>query len=780
MAAPPPLPSPADPATANRLVARRLRVGFFLGFVPLAVYAFADLGWYLESAHVLLPIKLAVVAAVLGCMALLRTAWGRRHPAIVGLIGFATMCLASALSGAITREALPSAILIASLCLGTGALLPWGLLHQIALVAFGAACLVLNTLLVSGELLPEAGAAIAFAFGLGASILTARETGRYRQERVSVEDALLTKSAELRAINQAMTRFLEQGDLGDASDILLRAALVQTQSECGVAALVTEGPRLGVVAIAGIDLGDRESRDFLARTAEGRRAGALLEIPGLDHLVGESVTSGREVYTNAPPSELHAAGLPGVRPALKALLSVPVRRGRDVVGVIALANRPGGYSLAEAKQLQALCQTASVIYDSYRNQEARRADREVSAALARAGRELLSSVDAPALLERLCQVTTEVLGCESSHTLLYRPEEGIFTAVAGHGDSPEDWESIKLLRLPAEVFAPLVARFDHVEVQEIDPRPDAAIELPPGRLAPIPVGGRLETARSLWVALRRGGEIIGLHTAAFRRDAVSFGPREERIFEGIGRLASLALRNALLVEELEGANRVRSEFVATMSHELRTPINVVIGYCDMLRDGELGELAPEQQRVVVRIERNVGELRELVESTLDLSRLDAGRVDVDASEVVLDELFDELRGDVEGLAQPGVRLEWRASPSLRLSTDRMKVKILVKNLVRNALKFTHDGQVEVMADSTAAGGVELKVRDTGIGIDAESRDLIFEPFRRAVDEDAYGGVGLGLHIVRRLVETLGGAIELESELGRGSTFTVRLPPVPNR
>jgi signal transduction histidine kinase len=780
LAAPAPHTSPADPATANRLVARRLRIGFWLGLVPLAVYAITDLGWYLEHAHVLLPIKLAVVAATFGCMWLLRTPWGRRHPASVGLLGFAPMCLASALSGAVTGEAIPSAILIASLCLGTGALLPWGLLHQLALVVFGGACLVLNTFLVRSALLPEAGAAIAFAFGLGASLLTARETGRYRRERISVEDALLTKSAELRAINQAMTRFLEQGELGDASDILLRAALAQTESECGVAALVIEGPGLGVVAIAGIDLGDRESRDLLARTAEGRRAGALLEIAGLDHLVGQSVATGREVLTNTPPSELGAAGLPGVRPALKALLSVPVRRGREVVGVIALANRPGGYSLAEAKQLQALCQTASVIYDSFRNQEARRTDREVSAALARVGRELLSSVDAPALLERLCQVTTQVLGCESSHTLLYRSEERVFTAVAGHGDSPEDWESIKLLRLPAEVFGPLVARFDHVEVQEIDPRPGATSELSAGGLAPIPVGGRLETSRSLWVALRRGGEIIGLHTAGFRHDSVAFGQREERIFEGIGRLASLALRNALLVEELEGANRVRSEFVATMSHELRTPLNVVIGYCDMLREGALGELAAEQQRVVGRIQRNVGELRELVESTLDLSRLDAGRVDVDTSEVVLDDLFEELRADVEGLAQPGVQLEWRATPSLRISTDRMKVKILVKNLVRNALKFTHDGRVEVIADHTVSGGIVLKVRDTGIGIDVDSRDLIFEPFRRAVDEDAYGGVGLGLHIVRRLVETLGGALELESELGRGSTFTVRLPPVPNR
>jgi signal transduction histidine kinase len=286
----------------------------------------------------------------------------------------------------------------------------------------------------------------------------------------------------------------------------------------------------------------------------------------------------------------------------------------------------------------------------------------------------------------------------------------------------------------------------------------------------------LGMARTLWVALRRGGEIIGLHTAAFRRDRAGVGKREQRIFEGIGRLASLALRNALLVEELERASRVRSDFVATMSHELRTPINVAIGYCDMLREGALGELNPEQQRSLQRIRRSMGELRELVESTLDLSRLDAGRVEVETSDVALGDLFEELRSDVEGLARPGVDVEWQAAPALHISTDRLKVKILVKNLVRNALKFTHRGRIEIAAGQDAAGGVELRVRDTGIGIDPGARDLIFEPFRRAVDEDEYGGVGLGLHIVRRLVETLGGAIDVDSQPGRGSTFTVRIPP----
>jgi signal transduction histidine kinase len=757
----------------RRLVARRVELAFWLGLVPVFAYAIADLWWYLDSAHVLLPIKALIVAAVLGSGWLLRTSLGRRHPGRVALLGFAPLCVGSVASGVVVGEVLPSAVLIATLCLGTGAMLPWGLLHQLALTLFGAACLVAGSILVTGELVPAGGAALAFAFGLAMSVITARETGRYRSERTRVEKALLTKSSELHAINQAMTRYLERGDLADASDIVLRAALAQTGSACGVAALVSEGPRLRIVAMAGIDRGDPEPRPLHARAAEIRAEPGLAEVAAAASPLVAAVTSGREVIDNAPPAELRAAGLPGVAPPLRALLAVPVRRSAEVVGVIALANRPGGYSTVDALSLQALCRTASVIYDSFRHQEARRTDREVTAALARVGRELLSSVDAPELLERLCQVTTEAIGCDSSHTLLYRSEEGIFTPVAGHGDTPEDWEWFRLLRLPADVFANLVAGFDHVEVQEMDPRPEAG---PLARMLGVEDG----MARMLWVALRRGGEIIGLHTAAFRSDARDIGAREQRIFEGIGRLASLALRNALLVEELERANRVRSEFVATMSHELRTPLNVAMGYCDMLEEGALGELSEDQQHAVRRIQRSVDELRELVESTLDLSRLDAGRVDVEASEVAVAELFDELRGDVEGLARPGVALEWQATPALRLSTDRMKVKILVKNLVRNALKFTHNGRVEVIAGRASAGGVELQVRDTGIGIGPESRDVIFEPFRRAVDEDLYGGVGLGLHIVRRLVETLGGAIEVESEVGRGSTFTVRLPPVSGR
>jgi signal transduction histidine kinase len=749
-----PTASFAPTATDRRLVARRVHLGFWLGLAPLGAYAIADLWWYRDAAHLLLPIKALALAAVLACAAGLRSAFGRRHPSRIGLLGFAPLCAASVGSGVIVGEIMPSAVLIATLCLGTGAMLPWGLLPQLALTLFGAACLAVGSVVVTGDLFPASGAAIAFAFGLAMSVITARETGRYRAERARVEGALLTKSGELHAINQAMTRYLEQGELADASAILLRAALEQTGSTCGLAALVTEGPRLRLVATAGLEAAGEATG---AESAGVGRGGSprLLPIVEPGSALGASLVNGSEIVEER-------------------LLAVPVQRGAEVVGVLALANRPGGYSARDPVGLQALCRTAGVIYDSYRHQEARRTDREITSALARVGRELLSSVDAPELLERLCQVTTEALGCDASHTLLYRAEERVFTPVAGHGDSPEDWESLKLLRLPADVFANLVARFDHVEVQEIDRRREASGPWA-GMLASDP-----GMARMLWVALRRGGEIIGLHTAVFRSEARDIGQREQRIFEGIGRLASLALRNALLVEELERANRVRSEFVATMSHELRTPLNVAIGYCDMLHEGALGDLTTEQGHAVRRIQRSVDELRELVESTLDLSRLDAGRVDVEASDVGLEELFEELRGDVEGLARPGVELEWTAVPALQLSTDRMKVKILVKNLVRNALKFTHRGRVEVSAGRASAGGVELRVRDTGIGIGPESRDLIFEPFRRAVDEDLYGGVGLGLHIVRRLVETLGGAIEVESEVGRGSTFTVRLPPVSPR
>lgn len=233
-----------------------------------------------------------------------------------------------------------------------------------------------------------------------------------------------------------------------------------------------------------------------------------------------------------------------------------------------------------------------------------------------------------------------------------------------------------------------------------------------------------------------------------------------------------------LYNEAQAANRLKSEFIASMSHELRTPLHVIIGYTDLLLCGEYGHLTAQQAEILRVITQYQGDLRDLINTTLDLSRLEAGKLELELSQVDLPDLLQLLDSEMRSRwANPDVRFIWNVAPDLPpLCTDLAKLKSVLKNLIGNAAKFTERGSITIGVHPSH-GGVEICVADTGIGIPKDKQDLIFEPFRQ-VDSSStrrYGGAGLGLHITRRFVQMMGGQISVESELGRGSTFRVWLP-----
>jgi signal transduction histidine kinase len=257
----------------------------------------------------------------------------------------------------------------------------------------------------------------------------------------------------------------------------------------------------------------------------------------------------------------------------------------------------------------------------------------------------------------------------------------------------------------------------------------------------------------------------------------------------LARQASIALDNALLhartqeqarlmeeqAEELERAMNERSRFFASMSHELRTPINAVIGYVQLLELGTYGEMSEAQGGALDRVSRSAQHLLELINDILDISKIEAGKLEVFPEDTDLGMLVRDTATSVQlQAAEKGLELKIEVPEELRARTDPARVRQIVLNLLSNAVKFTDAGHVRV-ALRRDGERFEIAVEDTGPGIDLEDQERVFEEFEQSHRTSGVAGTGLGLAISRRLAALLGGELGLRSTPGTGSTFILRLP-----
>lgn len=256
----------------------------------------------------------------------------------------------------------------------------------------------------------------------------------------------------------------------------------------------------------------------------------------------------------------------------------------------------------------------------------------------------------------------------------------------------------------------------------------------------------------------------------------------------------------------------KSAFLASMSHELRTPITAIKGYVDNMCDGFSGDLTEKQRHSLTRVSQNTGHLLNLIDNLLDLSKMEVGRMNVNASRFALEPLIAYCVSMAQGLAKTGVTVHYDIAPGIEnMFTDEMRLRQILINLLGNAVKFTEVGVVRVkvrqrqeMGKGTypqplpegrgvrsktgesqmrplemGDGGrmVEISVSDTGTGIAESERETIFDEYRqvRGADRSVQKGTGLGLSITRKFVELLGGSIAVESEVGKGSVFRVCIP-----
>jgi signal transduction histidine kinase len=270
-----------------------------------------------------------------------------------------------------------------------------------------------------------------------------------------------------------------------------------------------------------------------------------------------------------------------------------------------------------------------------------------------------------------------------------------------------------------------------------------------------------------------------------RLEVRPFSEKQIRLLQTFADQAVIAIENVRLFKELEAANRElaaasqhKSEFLANMSHELRTPLNAIIGFSEVLSEKMFGELNEKQEEYLKDIHASGTHLLSLINDILDLSKIEAGRMELELTDFDLPTALDNALTLVrERAGRRSIALHTSIDNRLgQIQADERKIRQVVLNLLSNAIKFTPEGgRIEVVA-ALRDGSVEVSVSDTGVGIAPEDQEKVFEEFRQVGTADKKAeGTGLGLTLCRKFIELHGGKIWVKSQLGAGSTFTFTIP-----
>ena len=297
----------------------------------------------------------------------------------------------------------------------------------------------------------------------------------------------------------------------------------------------------------------------------------------------------------------------------------------------------------------------------------------------------------------------------------------------------------------------------------------------------------------LGVPIVVGGQAMGVLSVQSTRREGAFDESDEHLLETIASNVATALHNARLYAQArqarldaEQANQAKSAFLANMSHELRTPLNAIIGFTRIVRRKGEGLLPDRQLENLDKVTLSAEHLLGLINTVLDIAKIEAGRMDVMPANFRVGALIDQCANTTQPLLKPGVVLERQVDERLNvIFSDQDKLRQIVLNLLSNAAKFTSEGSIRLTARLEDDERLAISVSDTGIGISAADLPRVFGEFQQADNSTTrqYGGTGLGLTISRDLAHLLGGELTAESEPGKGSTFPLRVPahyqpPIP--
>jgi two-component system, NtrC family, sensor kinase len=479
---------------------------------------------------------------------------------------------------------------------------------------------------------------------------------------------------------------------------------------------------------------------------------------------------------------------PGLRRAIgqRSGLFVPMLREGDPIGVIMVARpEPGPFSNNEIELLKTFADQAVIAIENvrlFKELEARTRDLTRSVgelrALGEIGQAISSTLDLKSVLNTIVARATELSGTDAGVVYEYHEQREVFVPRATAHLETEIVET--MLATPVRKGEGATGRLAEL------PEP---IQVPDILAAPAESRVRGALVRSgyralLAVPLVREGHLLGGLTV-IRRATGTFAADTIELLQTFATQSSLAIQNARLFREieekshqLEVASQHKSEFLANMSHELRTPLNAIIGFSEVLTDRMFGELNEKQEEYLKDIYASGQHLLSLINDILDLSKIEAGRMELEATDFDLPSAIDNALILVrERASRRGITLGHSIDERLGvIRGDERKVKQVLLNLLSNALKFTPEGgRIDVCA-APGDGVAEISVADTGVGIAPEDQEAVFEEFRQVGTADKkVEGTGLGLALSRKFIELHGGRIWVESEVGKGSRFTFSLP-----
>ena len=612
------------------------------------------------------------------------------------------------------------------------------------------------------------------------------------QAVIAIENVRLFK--ELEARTQELTRSLGElralGEVGQAISstldlqIVLRTIVERATQLAGVSAGVIyeyDGQREVFEPRATHELEDEVVRALVAtpiRKGEGA-TGRLAEMPEPVQLT--------DIHATAFPSRARDAF---VHAGYRSLLAVPLIRDDQVIGGLAVIRKVPGEFGPEIVQLLTTFATQSAlaiqnarlfreIGDKSRELEALSRNMEQLYRLSTAMQEPLSLKEQ---LGRVLETATRIGLLDRIYVWAVSPEGDKLINLAGAGFAADEAKQFEGFTIPLVEAGAMYRSWRERRPLLFDDENPLPRDL---YLKPQYLLKGLRTSRFLVIPMIARGETVGVFTGDNKPSGRPIARETVELLQTFASHGAVAIANARLFQtieeksrELEVASRHKSEFLANMSHELRTPLNAVIGFSEVLSERMFGELNEKQAEYVQDINASGTHLLSLINDILDISKIEAGRMELDLSNFDLPNVVDTaVLLTRERAGRRGIVLRVEKDEQLGpIRGDERKIKQVLLNLLSNAIKFTPDGgRIDVRAKLVNAT-VEISISDTGIGIAPEDQEAVFEEFRQVGTANTkVEGTGLGLALSRKFVELHGGKIWVKSQVGAGSTFTFTLP-----